>query len=109
MHYPDSDVYPVKRSRYNRNRIIIYYLFVLFSLITVLLLCYHILDNITILMYAPENWKISENIFEIQYYNSIQDKIKIYSNFILYLIIQIIIATFVFIISKKRNNVQHPF
>gem|GEM_PF-4486519 len=57
-----------------------------------------------ILMYAPENWKASVDIYETQYYKSIQHIMEIYIYIILYLTIQIIISTFVFIITKKKKN-----
>ncbi len=82
----------------------IYYPFVLISLVILLFSLYKILDNMKILMYAPENWKASVDIYETQYYKSIQHIMEIYIYIILYLTIQIIISTFVFIITKKKKN-----
>lgn len=97
-------IYQVKRKRYNRIRRIIYYSYILLSIIILLFLFYHYLDNSTILMYAPDNWKTSKDIDEIMYYKSIQHIIEIYAYCMLYLTAQIIIATIIFIITKKRKN-----
>lgn len=100
----ESDLCQIKRKRYNKVRRIIYYLYILFLLVIILFLFYHIIDNSTILMYAPDNWHNSKETYEKMYYTTIQDKILIYEYSIIFVFIQIIIATFIFRITKKRNN-----
>lgn len=104
MSTTDLATYQIQRKRYNRIRRIIYYPYILLSVFAILFLFYHIIDNITILMYAPENWEASKDIYEIEYYKSRQHIIEIYIYSILYLIIQVIIATLIFIITKKKKN-----
>jgi len=93
-----------KNKRKKHIQIILYILYIPTSIVAVLFLCYHILEDITILMYAPEKWKLSNDIYEIKYYSCIENIISSMGYSIIFIISQLILATFIFYIKSTHSK-----
>ncbi len=88
--------------KFNRRRRIWYILYLLLSIVILLVLAYRLLDDMTIIMYAPEGWTDSEEVMVRQFYRAISDRMIVLSCFILFVLFQTLLATIVFFGTKRK-------